>query len=149
MRTRFLLSVLAMLLIMMTAVLFVLHKQQAAVWVTSASTTLNNDEQQALLIQAYRQLLYAQIAAAQSYPMLSRRRGDEGVVQVGFVLQASGEISQLVLVESSGVAALDEAALAIFSHTLNMRLTPIPTALNKTRWQFSIPIAYRLVAPAP
>lgn len=148
MRTRFFLSVLAMLLMMMTAVLFVLHKQQIAVLVTSTSTASSN-AQQAALVQAYQQLLYAQIAAAQSYPMLSRRRGDEGVVQVRFVLQASGEISQLVLVESSGVAALDEAALAIFSHTLTMRLTPIPAALNKASWQFSIPIAYQLVAPAP
>ena len=45
MRTRFFLSVLAMLLMMMTAVLFVLHKQQIAVLVTSTSTAPSNDQQ--------------------------------------------------------------------------------------------------------
>lgn len=143
MRTSAFVSILAMLLVMMIA-LFIVRTEQATA-IVSHELSAHGDAQQDNLVQAYRQLLYAQIAAAQFYPMLSRRRGDEGMVRVRFVLQRSGVISRLELAESSGVATLDEAALAIFSQVLAMQLTPIPAALDRTSWQFSIPIVYQLV----
>jgi protein TonB len=47
-----------------------------------------------------------------SYPSRARRAGSEGRVVVKVLLSASGEVTALVVHESSGSALLDEAALA-------------------------------------
>ncbi|MEX2961469.1 TonB family protein [Microbulbifer sp. TYP-18] len=50
------------------------------------------------------------------YPPLARKRGQEGIVLVEIWLDERGRQTKLTLLESSGVAVLDEAAIAAVSH---------------------------------
>ncbi|MEW5248165.1 energy transducer TonB [Microbulbifer sp. 2201CG32-9] len=50
------------------------------------------------------------------YPPLARKRGQEGIVLVEVWLDERGRQTKLTLLESSGVAVLDEAAIAAVSH---------------------------------
>jgi protein TonB len=47
------------------------------------------------------------------YPLLARRRGWQGSVDIGFRLQADGSVGQAQIHRSSGYAALDRAALSV------------------------------------
>ncbi len=54
--------------------------------------------------------LSCQIAKA-AYPSMSKRRGETGVVKVRFVVGLTGKIESAQVVQSSGFARLDDAAL--------------------------------------
>lgn len=93
---------------------------------------------------AYRSMVHGRIAALQQYPVLARRMGEEGTVLVRFTILASGKISNVSIIESSGSESLDVAAVAIFMEGLNGQLPPIPVELNKNEWTLSLPIRYQL-----
>lgn len=52
------------------------------------------------------------ILQAKQYPLVAKRQGLEGRVQVLFALNPSGDIQTLSVLESSGVPLLDQEALA-------------------------------------
>ncbi|WP_188398276.1 TonB family protein [Sporomusa sp. GT1] len=54
-----------------------------------------------------------QIEKRKDYPYMARRRGQEGTVTVAVRLNEVGELASVQVLRSSGVAALDEAALAL------------------------------------
>lgn len=54
-----------------------------------------------------------QIEKRKDYPYMARRRGQEGTVTVTVRLNEVGELASVQVLRSSGVAALDEAALAL------------------------------------
>lgn len=93
---------------------------------------------------AYRSMVHGRIAALQQYPVLAKRMGEEGTVLVRFTILASGKISNVVIMESSGSQSLDVAAVDIFMQGLNGQLPPIPPELNKSEWTLSLPIRYQL-----
>jgi len=93
---------------------------------------------------AYRAMVHGRIAALQEYPSLAKRMGEEGTVLVRFTILASGKISHVVIMESSGYQRLDVAAVDIFMQGLDAKLPPIPLELNKTEWTLSLPIRYQL-----
>ena len=78
-----------------------------------------------------------------TYPMMARRNGWEGQVQVGLRVEADGRLSHVHIAHSSGYRLLDSAALT----TLN-RIDVLPEA---TRWldgrhfDMVLPIEYRLI----
>ena len=92
----------------------------------------------------YRSMVHGRIAALQQYPVLAKRMGEEGTVLVRFTILASGKISNVVIMESSGSQSLDVAAVDIFMQGLNGQLPPIPPELNKSEWTLSLPIRYQL-----
>lgn len=96
------------------------------------------------IASAYRAMVHGRIAALQQYPVLARRMGEEGTVLVRFTILASGKISHVAIMESSGSESLDVAAVAIFMEGLNGQLPPIPPELRKTEWTLSLPIRYQL-----
>lgn len=60
--------------------------------------------------------LFAEPPQPPRYPMLARRRGQTGTVWLAVTLDADGSPDRLSLLASSGVAALDQAALDAVSH---------------------------------
>jgi len=92
--------------------------------------------------QHYLAALAAQIDRNKFYPRASRRRGEEGMVVVSFVLQRDGELTELTVAESSGVRRLDEAALKTLQRITPFK--PIPGDLDRERWPISVPIAFSL-----
>lgn len=72
------------------------------------------------------------------YPYIARRRGQEGTVTVAVRLTAAGELAGAHVLHSSGVAALDEAALALVR-----RVCPFPHQAGRAI-AMNIPIAYQL-----
>jgi len=76
------------------------------------------------------------------YPLLARRRGWEGTVQVGLHVHADGRISHLHIVASSRHAVLDRAALDCLK-----RIGQLPGAmawLDGHDSDIVLPIEYRL-----
>ena len=74
------------------------------------------------------------------YPNAARRRGQQGKVIVAFTLLRNGTVSQVRITQSSGYKKLDNAALKAIKG-INRRI-PIPSQLNKSSWNFSIPIQF-------
>jgi periplasmic protein TonB len=91
---------------------------------------------------AYLTALQQAIKRHQIFPEAARRRGVTGLAVLAFVLEASGQIAQVRLVQSSGDGELDQAAL----HALNQlgRFKPIPPELNRTTWPMRVPIRFDL-----
>lgn len=76
------------------------------------------------------------------YPLLARRRGWEGTVQVGLHIHADGRISNLRIVATSQYSVLDRAALASLE-----RIEQVPGAvawLNGQDSDIVIPVEYHL-----
>ena len=78
-----------------------------------------------------------------TYPLLARRNGWQGQVQVGLRVEADGRLSHVRIAHSSGYGLLDSAALA----TLN-RIQALPKAagwLDGQHFDMVLPIEYRLI----
>jgi protein TonB len=76
------------------------------------------------------------------YPLLARRRGWEGTVQVGLRISASGEITRLRIIKTSHHAVLDQAAIECLS-----KIRQMPGALawlNGRDSDIVLPVEYRL-----
>lgn len=80
----------------------------------------------------------SQVEKRKEYPYIARRRGQEGTVTVAVRLNAAGELAGVKVIRSSGVAALDEAALALVR-----RVCPFSHNAGRTIGM-NIPIAYQL-----
>ena len=92
--------------------------------------------------QHYLAALAASINRSKYYPLSARRRGEQGVVVIRFVVQKSGELTDLAISKSSGSRRLDEAALKTVRRVTPFR--PIPAALDRDDWSISVPIAFSL-----
>ncbi|QDR78983.1 energy transducer TonB [Sporomusa termitida] len=80
----------------------------------------------------------SQIEKYKEYPYIARRRGQEGTVTVAVRLSAAGELAGAQVVRSSGIAALDEAAL-----TLVRKVCPFAHNAGRSI-AMNIPIAYQI-----
>ena len=79
------------------------------------------------------------------YPGLARRRGWQGRVKVGLHVEADGALSRIKLLESSGYAVLDNAAIRNVSRVRNL-----PGALqwlDGNGMEVVLPVSYRLDSP--
>jgi len=77
------------------------------------------------------------------YPPIARRRGWEGVVQVGVRVEADGQLSRLRLVATSGHTLLDRAALQSLGHV--DRLKDSVDWLNGRHIDMILPVRYQLI----
>lgn len=92
--------------------------------------------------QNYRSALRAAILAQQKYPRQAQRRRMEGTVNVGFTLDKTGQISNIHLIQGSGHRLLDKAATEAVKKVGQFK--PIPERYRKSRWEFEIPVVFRL-----
>lgn len=96
------------------------------------------------LLSAYRQALVALLKQHQHYPRMSRKLAEEGSVMLRFVVHASGLVTDVMLLSSSGFVRLDEAAQAIFTE-LNHQVIPFLEGMAHHSMVFELPIRYVLV----
>ncbi len=82
------------------------------------------------------------IEQQKSYPKRARRRHKQGIVRVGFSLSRSGIISNLRIVQSSGINSLDKATLNAVRKV--GRFPAFPAGIAKQSIRYIVPIAYRL-----
>lgn len=96
------------------------------------------------LLSAYRQALVDLLKQHQHYPRMSRKLAEEGSVMLRFVVHASGSVTDVMLLSSSGFVRLDEAAQAIFTE-LNHQVIPFLEGMTHHSMVFELPIRYVLV----
>lgn len=92
--------------------------------------------------QSYKKELLNLIEANKKYPLRSRRRGDEGVVLVSFVIQRDGVIDLVTVSAPSDHKRLDRAATQLMERIGQFK--PIPSQLSREQWAFQVPIRYSL-----
>ncbi len=91
----------------------------------------------------YFSLVRARILAQRHYPLLARRRQQQGTVRVRFSLSAAGTLCQEVrVVRPSGFSLLDEQARQCV--VAAAPFPPFPVELKRNRLTIEVPIIYRL-----
>ena len=76
------------------------------------------------------------------YPSIARRRGWEGRVRIGLLVEADGDLSDVQLIESSGYGLLDKAAI---KNVNKLRNVPAATQwLDGHDMGVILPVSYRL-----
>jgi protein TonB len=75
------------------------------------------------------------------YPPLARRLGQTGTVVLKFKLGKDGSLLSAELAEACPYPVLNEAAKNLVSSS---KFQPIPDELEKSSWEFTLPVEYRL-----
>lgn len=95
-----------------------------------------------VLEDGYRARIRQAVDAHKHYPRMARRLGTEGRVVVAFTIEADGRLAGVRVVESSGSALLDEAALEAVRKTAPF--PPFPAGIERRRWSFTLPLSFSL-----
>ena len=66
----------------------------------------------------------------------------QGVARIAFTLSKNGVVSNLRIVQSSGIKSLDEASIKAIKKV--GRFPVFPAGINKPSIRYIIPISYRL-----
>ncbi|SBS35994.1 Gram-negative bacterial tonB protein [Marinomonas spartinae] len=93
-------------------------------------------------ITSYYSKLAAVLAQHKRYPRAARRRHEEGVVTVSFVVHADGQVTNTNIIKSSGYRRLDDAVLDMLK-----RASPLPKFspdMNKSSLTITLPVSYKL-----
>ena len=93
-------------------------------------------------VRSYRLQLAALAAGFKEYPTIARERGWEGVVGIQLRLLPDRPFPEVSLARSSGVHALDEAALGMIAKA--SRTVGIPRELRGRLLNVDLPVDYRL-----
>lgn len=117
-------------------------EKSPAVAHTHVTATMTSTDGDVLRKQLNSSLQRALIAHFE-YPPIARRRGWEGVVQIGVRVEADGQLSRLRLVATSGHTLLDRAALQSLGHV--DRLKDSVDWLNGRHIDMILPIRYQLI----
>lgn len=75
------------------------------------------------------------------YPQLAKRKGWQGKVNLTFNISKQGNISDILIKNSSGYAILDQAAYHSLTQIKNIEITDRPF---NTRQSFNLPVIYKL-----
>lgn len=103
----------------------------------AAGDLMNAERAFANARDAYVMGLYPLIQKYSKYPALARKRGQEGKVQLRFVIGDDGRAEHIEVVSSSGYYLLDRAAMD------TIRLIPLPRPPRRAM-QVPVTIVYRL-----
>ncbi len=87
--------------------------------------------------------LRAKIEENKNYPMMSRRLGQTGIVEVAFTLTQDGHIINARIVSPSRYDRLNESALEAVKKVT--RFKPIPTELNEEKMDVTIPVKFAIL----
>lgn len=96
---------------------------------------------QAAATQSYFSLLVAQLIKHKHYPSASRRRGEEGIVKLYFVIDKTGQVLDYRINNSSGFARLDKAAIAMLKKA---KLPAFTKDMTQNTLEINVPIAFHL-----
>lgn len=102
-------------------------------------------EQQAMIASLEQQYMAELIMAIEQRKYYSRRAQrlrHEGKVVISFTVLADGTISNIRVQDSSGKSTLDSSGMKTLEKLAHFK--PIPDELERTSWDFSIPIIYSL-----
>ncbi len=94
------------------------------------------------LLSAYQAALAAAIEREKFYPPLARRLNLEGVVEVGFTVQADGRIVNIHLLTPAPSAVLERGAIEAIARV--GQFTPIPAKLGINSMNLTISLVYKL-----
>jgi len=89
----------------------------------------------------YLAALRRRLQAALEYPAAARRRGLSGTVHLEIALEATGHVSDVLLVRSSSHAVLDTAAL---DAARNLRRVPFPPDVRPRALRVRLPVVFEL-----
>ena len=89
----------------------------------------------------YLAALRRRLQAALEYPAAARRRGLSGTVHLEIALEATGHVSDVLLVRSSSHAVLDAAAL---DAARNLRGVPFPPDVRPRALRVRLPVVFEL-----
>jgi protein TonB len=89
----------------------------------------------------YLAALRRRLQEALEYPAAARRRGLSGTVHLEIALEATGRVSDVLLVRSSSHAVLDAAALAA---ARNVRGVPFPPDVRPRALRVRLPVVFEL-----
>ena len=84
--------------------------------------------------------------APAAYPLSARRRGEEGTTVVRARVDATGSVAHAEVARSSGVEAIDEAAVAAVR---SWRFLPALDKGNPVASDVELPVVFRLRPPSP
>lgn len=103
------------------------------------NTTAAGISKQNQTIPALLKLLHAALAAQQIYPEQALELHQKGRVKIGFDINPAGELSHIVLLQSSGYTSIDMAALAAAQ-----AISPFPNskAYLHTKQTFSVDVVF-------
>jgi protein TonB len=87
----------------------------------------------------YRGMVAAHLARYKRFPPEAERSGAQGSASVRFVLSGSGGVTSVSLVRGTGVAALDQEAVAMVH-----RASPFPAPPNGRSVSFTVPVSYKM-----
>ena len=87
-------------------------------------------------------MVAAKLARYKRYPMMARRRGQEGVAGLSFVVDRQGRIVESSVTISSGHPQLDKAVLSMLKSA--SPLPSFPDDLTQNTLSVSIPVAFKL-----
>ncbi len=90
----------------------------------------------------YQRSVQQKIERQKNYPRRAKRMRQQGIVKVGFSLSKNGVMSNLRIVQSSGITSLDNATLQAVKKV--GRFPVFPAGINKQSISYIIPIAYQL-----
>jgi len=94
--------------------------------------------------QSYFSLLAATLAKHKRYPTASRRRGEEGIVKLFFIVDRDGKVLEYRISETSGSRRLDEAVIKMLDKA--SPLPAFPADMRQQRLEVNVPIAFQLNA---
>lgn len=95
-------------------------------------------------LDAYAQILSAEIARQRRYPAVARMRGWQGTAVLAITLSPGGAVLKSALSRSSGYAVLDEQALKMVAEA--SPLPGAPTTLRGRALEFELPVVFTLAA---
>jgi periplasmic protein TonB len=95
-------------------------------------------------VQTWQKQIFALLARTLRYPTTAERRGQTGIAQVAFSLDRQGRVYEPRIVRSSGVAVLDEEALALLQRAQPF---PPPPAREFPGERVSLSVPVRFLPP--
>ena len=83
-----------------------------------------------------------QLEKNKKFPILAKKQGHFGTVQIKFTVSPNGEIKNSEIAQSTDFDSLNQAALQILKSI--KKFDPFPTEIKKSEWTFVLPVEYKL-----
>jgi len=94
------------------------------------------------ILARYQRAVRRKVERKKHYPSDSQRAGETGVVKVRFVIESSGNIGSVRVVNSSGHSLLDRAAVEAVQRAAPF--PPIPSELDRSSLTLVLPVSFHL-----
>lgn len=116
--------------------------QQASQKATTGAANSQMTGGQLAAQQTYFSQLAAILAQHKRYPKASRRRGEEGIVKLFFIVDRTGKVTDYRITRSSGSSRLDNAVINMLKNA--QPLPAFPSDMEQQQLEVKVPIAFKL-----